>query len=281
MRHKLTLSTVLSKTAVYGILTIAALLMAFPFYWMVITTLKPANEVYTMGIGLIPSRLSLDMYRMLLSRPQMPVGRFFINSVVISLGSTVITVITAVLAAYPLSRRKVPGGRLVYLLIIATMMVPGDVVMIGIVLLCNALKMINTYQGMILPLAVNAVIFLVIHNYTLQLPKEIDEAALVDGANMWQVLRHIIIPLSLPAIFSAALLSFLCSWQSFTIPYLLAQSTKMYPLSVAALLPESTLFATMQETLSLATILTLPTLIVFVLTQRWVFGGITMGAVKG
>ena len=281
MRRKMTLSQILSQTAIYAILVVSAFLMAFPFYWMVITTLKPAEEVYTTHINLVPSTLTLAMYKKLLSDPQMPVARFFINSVIISLGSTLVSVITATLAAYPLARRKVPGGKLAYLLIIATMMVPGEVVLIGIFMVVNAFRMVNTYQGMILPLAVNAIIFLIIYNYVLQLPREMDEAALVDGASMWQVLWHVIIPLAQPATYSATLLAFLSAWQNFTIPYLLTQSNNMYPLSVGALFTESTLYATMQETLSLSTILTIPTLLVFVLTQRFVFSGITTGAVKG
>jgi multiple sugar transport system permease protein len=94
-------------------------------------------------------------------------------------------------------------------------------------------------------------------------------------------LWHIIIPLAQPAIYSATLLAFLSAWQNFTIPYLLTQSNNMYPLSVGALFTETTLYATMQETLSLSTILTIPTLLVFVLTQRFVFSGITTGAIKG
>ncbi len=281
MRRKSSVGELIGSTVVYGILVVSAFLMAFPFYWMVITTLKPAAEVYTRHIGLIPSTLTLAMYRKLLSDPQMPVVRFFVNSVIISTGATLVSTVTAILAAYPLARRKVPGGKLAYLLIIATMMVPGEVVLIGMFLVVNAFKMINTYQGMILPLAVNAVIFLIIYNYVLQLPKEMDEAALVDGANIWQVLRHVIIPLAQPAIYSATLLAFLSAWQNFTIPYLLSQTNSMYPLSVGALFTESTLYATMQETLSLSTLLTIPTLLVFVLTQRFVFSGITTGAVKG
>jgi ABC-type glycerol-3-phosphate transport system permease component len=281
MHRKRTAAAVLSRVVIYTVLIASALLIAFPYYWMVITSIRPANEVYTTHPTLIPSSVSLGMYQKLLGDPQMPVARFFINSVILSLGATIISTITAILAAYPLARRKVPGGRIAYLLIIATMMVPGEVVLIGMFLVVNAFKMVNTYQGMILPMAVNAIIFLIIYNYILQLPREMDEAALVDGASMWQILRHVIIPLSQPAIYSATLLAFLGAWQNFTIPYLLSQTNSMYPLSVGALFTESTLFATMQETLSLSTLLTIPTLIVFVLTQRFVFSGITTGAVKG
>ena len=281
MHRKRTAGDIIGRLVIYTILLLSAVLMAFPYYWMVITSLRPASEVYTTHPTLIPSAVSLTMYYKLLGDPQMPVGRFFINSVIISVGSTIISTVTAVLAAYPLARRKIPGGKLAYLLIIATMMVPGEVVLIGMFLVVNAFRMVNTYQGMILPLAVNAIIFLIIYNYILQLPREMDEAALVDGASMWQILRHVIIPLSQPALYSATLLAFLGAWQNFTIPYLLSQTNSMYPLSVGALFTESTLFATMQETLSLSTLLTIPTLLVFVLTQRFVFSGITNGAVKG
>lgn len=270
-----------SHVVVYAILVVAAAAMAFPIYWMVVTTLRPASEVYTSKVALLPSRVDFAMYRKMLTDPQLPVARFFLNSIIISVGSTIANVGTAVLASYVLARRIVPGRALFYYLIIVTMMVPGEVVLIGLFRIINSFHMINTYMGVILPLGVNAVNFVIIYNYMLGVPRALDEAALVDGALQWQVLWHVILPLSQPAIYSATLLAFLAAWQNFTIPYLLTSSNDMYPLAVGALFTENTLFATMQETLTLATILTIPTLVVFVLTQRFVFSGITAGAVKG
>jgi multiple sugar transport system permease protein len=281
VRRKTRWSSILSQVLLYSFLIVVAIFMAFPFYWMVISTVKPENEVYSRSIQLLPSSLNFQMYAKLLSDPQLPVVRFFINSVIISVGSTLVCVATASLAAYTLSRYEIRGGRLFYFLIIATMMVPGEVVLIGMFWVVNAFDMINTYQGVILPLSVNAVIFLIIFNYMKELPRELDEAALVDGASHWQILWHVILPISLPAIYSATLLMFLTAWQNFTIPYLLTQSNDMYPLSVGALFVETELFATMQQTLTLSTILTVPTLLVFIATQHFVFSGITMGAVKG
>ena len=269
------------KISIYSVLVVVSLLLAFPYFWMVITTFKPPDEVYTSEIRLLPSLFSLGVYPKLLSNPELPVARFFLNSLIISGGCTLVSVGTAVLAAYPLARRPLRGRRLAYLLIISTMMVPGEVVIIGMFSLIKSLHMINTYQGVILPLAVYAIIFLVIYNYIYQLPRELDEAAIMDGATMGQILLRIIIPISRPAIYSATLLAFLHAWQNFTIPYILTLSQEMYPLSVGALFTESTLYATMQETLSLTTILTVPTLLLFLLTQRFVFSGITSGAVKG
>ncbi len=270
-----------ARIVVYGLLGLAALAMAFPFYWMVVTTVRPEREAYSVALSLWPSRLSLDVYRKLLADPQLPVVRFFLNSLIIATGATVANVGTAVLAAFALGRHAIPGGALAYYAIVATMMVPGEVVLIGLFRVVNALGLIDTYLGMLLPLAVNAVNFLLIYNYMRALPRELDEAARVDGATSWQQLWHVMLPLSRPVLYSAMLLAFLAAWQNFTIPYLLAQSNAMYPLAVGALFTESTLMATKQETLTLATILTVPTLLVFVLTQRFVFSGITAGAVKG
>jgi ABC-type glycerol-3-phosphate transport system permease component len=281
VRRRLRWTDVPARSAVYLTLGTAAVAMAFPFYWMVVTTLRPEAEAYSVALTLWPSRISLATYWKLLSDPQLPVLRFFVNSVVIAAGSTVVNVATAALAAFALSRHTVRGGTLVYYAVIATMMVPGEVVLIGLFRVVNALGLIDTYLGMILSLAVNAVNFLLIYNYMRALPRELDEAAMVDGAGPWQVLWRVILPVTRPVLLSATLLAFLSAWQNFTIPYLLAQSNNMYPLAVGALFTESTLMATKQETLTLATILTLPTLLVFVLTQRFVFSGITAGAVKG
>jgi ABC-type glycerol-3-phosphate transport system permease component len=281
VRRRLRWTDVAARSAVYLTLGTAAVAMAFPFYWMVVTTLRPEAEAYSVALTLWPSRISLATYWKLLSDPQLPVLRFFVNSLIIAAGATVANVATAALAAFALSRHTVRGGTLVYYAVIATMMVPGEVVLIGLFRVVNALGLIDTYLGMILSLAVNAVNFLLIYNYMRALPRELDEAAMVDGAGPWQVLWRVILPVTRPVLLSATLLAFLSAWQNFTIPYLLAQSNNMYPLAVGALFTESTLMATKQETLTLATILTLPTLLVFVLTQRFVFSGITAGAVKG
>jgi len=281
VKRRLGPKDVAARVAVYVTLGAAALATAFPFYWMVVTTIRPEAEAYSVALTLWPSRLSFGTYAKLLADPQLPVVRFFLNSIVIAVGATVANVGTAVLAAFPLSRHVVPGGRLVYYAVIATMMVPGEVVLIGLFRVVNGLGLIDSYLGMILPLAVNAVNFLLIYNSMRALPRELDEAAMLDGAGPWQVLWRVILPLTRPVLLSATLLSFLSAWQNFTIPYLLAQTNRMYPLAVGALFTESTLMATKQETLTLATILTVPTLIVFVLTQRFVFSGITAGAVKG
>ena len=265
----------------YLVLIIVLFVTAFPFFWMVITTLKPDMEVYTTKIILFSRNMTFDIYKKLLTDPFLPVVRFFFNSLIISIFAMFICVATALLAAFPLARRRMPGKRIIFLTIIATMMVPGEVVLIGLFIVENGLKMINTYQGMFLPLSINATIFLIIYNFIGQLPTALDEAAMIDGANLWQIFSQIIVPLSKPALFSSALLAFLNAWQNFTIPYIIAQSNKMYPLAVGALFVESTLYATIRDTLALSTLLTIPTIIMFIITQRYFFSGIVAGAVKG
>lgn len=266
---------------IYTILIVLALSMAFPYYWMVVTTFKTSQEVYSGELRLFPSKFSIEVYEKVLSSKEIPILRFFANSMLISLGSMVISVGCSILAAFSLSRFKVPGGFFFNLLILSTMMVPGEVVIVGIFMVIRNFKMIDTYQGVILPLSVYAVIFMVLYTYMKQIPRELDESAFIDGANHWQVMSRIIVPISIPVIYSAILLAFLHAWQNFTIPYILTLSHEKYPLAVGALFTESQLYATMQETLSVSTLLTIPVLILFILTQRFVFSGITAGSVKG
>jgi ABC-type glycerol-3-phosphate transport system permease component len=268
------------RVAVYLVLGVFAFLLAFPYYWMVVTTLRDSTAVYSRHINLLPLPFSLEAYRKLLTDQAMSITTYFMNSAILSVGATLLCVVTALLASYPLARRRMVGRRLFFYLIIATMMVPGEVVLVGMFLVVNSLHLINTYLGMILPLSVNAVVFFIFYNFMRALPRDLENAARIDGASELQVLLRIVLPLSGPAVNAGAVLVFLAAWQNFTVPYILAASDKMYPLAVGVLFQESTLYARTQEILTFSTILTIPTLVVFALTQRIVFSALTAGGVK-
>lgn len=267
-------------TAIYAVLIVVALAILAPFYWMVITTVRPAEEVYKVGLHLIPSSISLAMYRDIIGDPFFKIPRYFLNSVLIAVGATTVNLVVSFLGAYGLTRTKVLGGKAIYYLILAQIMMPAQVILIGIFVIVGSLGLRNTYPGIILPISCNAVVFLIIYNFVASLPREVKEAALVDGASELQVLRYIVAPLSLPALRSGGLLMFLYSWQAFIIPYLLSTTDKFYTLPVAMRFFENKLFATMQEVLTIGVIITIPSLLVFILTQRTVMKGIVAGSVK-
>jgi ABC-type glycerol-3-phosphate transport system permease component len=265
--------------SVYLLLGAFAFLLAFPYYWMVVTTLRESTAVYSRHINLLPLPFSLEAYRKLLTGSA-SITTYFMNSTILSVGATILCVSTALLASYPLARRRIPGRRFFFYLIIATMMVPGEVVLVGIFLVVNSMHLVNSYLGMILPLSVHAFVFFIFYNFMRALPRDLENAARIDGASELQVLLRIVLPLSGPAVSAGAVLVFLAAWQNFTIPYILAESDKMYPLAVGVLFQESTLYARTQEILTFSTILTIPTLIIFALTQRLVFSALTAGAIK-
>lgn len=254
-----------------------AVVFLLPYYLIVIATLRPAGESLSTTVNLFPSSISLDVYANLLSDRTITIGRWALNSLLIAGAATVINVSLSLLAAYALARLRPPGTAWLIGLLVATLMAPGEVVLIGLFFVNNSLGLLNSLVGVFLSLSVNAVIFLVLYNYLRGLPSEIEEAARIDGAATFQLLRHIIVPLTRPALGAAALLQFLSSWQAFTIPYLLINRNDLYPLSVAMTFQETDLYSTTQQVLALAVLLSVPTLVVFLLTQRRIFSGITVG----
>ena len=271
----------LSSWLLYLTMAFFAFLMAFPFYWMIITTFKTTEAIFTSRIYLLPLPFSLEQYLKVIGAPYFPLVRIFFNTVFVSLGATFVCVLVSILAAYPLARRDVPGGRFLYYFILATMMIPGQVVFIGLFKVVRTLNLLNTYPGLILPMSLSPITFLILHSYISELPVELEEAAVIDGATIRQVLFQVIFPLSMPAVASAGILHFLSTWQAFLLPYMLTLRKEMYTLPVAGLWFENELSSMMPERLALAAVMSVPVIIVFIVTQRHVFRGILGGALKG
>jgi multiple sugar transport system permease protein len=279
MRHRW--QHLLSMVVVEGVLIVFAIIILFPYYWMVVTTLENPNTVYQPRIDLFPSPIYLDTYVEILRSSSGSIPQYILNSLVMSLGSTAVCVGTALPAAYALARRRPPGSALMFGILMATGLIPVETVIIGLFRVVNNVGMLDTYPGIILPLSINAAIFYIMYNLIGTLPQEIEDAARVDGASETQVILKVVLPLSKPAVNACAVLAFLMAWVNFTVPYMLAMSNKMYPLAVGITFYQSSLYATMQEILTVSTIMTVPVLILFVLTQRRVLESVMVGALKG
>jgi ABC-type glycerol-3-phosphate transport system permease component len=269
-----------SQLAIHVVLVVTAIVFLMPFYLMITATLRPEGEFLSTTVDLIPSRISLDVYTDLLSDGTITIPRWAFNSLLIAGASTFLNVSLSTLAAYALARLRPPGTPLIIGLIVATLMAPGEVVLIGLFFVNHSLGLLNSLLGVSLSLSVYAVVFLILYNYMRGLPLEIEEAAQLDGASTLQLLRYVVVPLVRPALGAAAILQFLASWQAFTIPLILINRNDLYPLPVAILFQQTDLYSTQQQVLALAVLLSVPTLIVFILTQRRVFAGITVGSGK-
>lgn len=250
-----------------------------PLLWMLLSSVKPEGEIRQFPPTLIPNEVTGANYVQLFEKLDFP--RFFLNSVVVAVAVTVGTVLFSAMVGYALAKLDFPGRRVLFGLIMATLMVPGMVTFVPLFVLVANLDLINTYAALILPfLAAPFGVFLM-RQFMLDIPDELLDAARVDGAGEFRTFFRIVLPQTKPALATLAILTFLGSWNNFLWPLVAVQSADMYTLPVAL-----ALYSTGQNTVQYgllvagATVIVLPVLIVFLVLQRHIVQGISTTGLK-
>lgn len=251
-----------------------------PFLWSVTTALKGQNEpIYTFPPSFIPENPTFNNFITVWNT--IPIPRYLWNSTIITFWGVILPLIFCSLAAFPLARMNFKGKNLVFMIIIATMMIPGEVTMIPIYLILDRLNLMGTYTGVILPGAVSAFGIFLMRQAFLGIPREIDESAIIDGASPWQVWWHILIPMVTPMLATLAILNFIGSWNSFLWPLLILQEPETYPLTVGLYYLKGAFVTDTRLVSAGAVIALIPILIVFVALQKYFIKGAYSSAVKG
>jgi len=257
-----------------------ALLWVYPFIWMVSASLKSSMEVFTAGLTLIPEDFAWENY----TRAWVDAGfsRYMLNTVLVTLATVAIVVVRCALCGYVLGRYQFKGSKLIVGILVATLFVPTGYTIIPIVKLSLELGLLNSLSGMVLALAggANVSAILIYAGYFRQLPKELEEAAVVDGAGFFRVFWTIMLPLSMPVTATVALLTFLFTWNAFFLPLVFSfSSPELRTLSVGmqAFVGEN---ATDWSGMAAAGVVSiLPIVALFLFLQRYFVDGIA-GAVK-
>ena len=200
----------------HGALILVALLFLFPFFWMVSNAVRSNAEVLAIPVRILPQEFQWDNFAKTWS--ELPFGRFFLNSMVVAGSVTVITVVVSCLAGYAFARLKFPGRDTLLLGYVGTLMVPSIMLIIPLFLIVNSLGMVNTFQGVILPVAFGTFGAFLLRQFFLSIPDSLEEAALIDGASRLRILISIIVPLSMPAIGLLSLFTFIAQWNNFLWP---------------------------------------------------------------
>lgn len=202
----------------FFVLVAGALLWVYPFVWMVAASLKDSLEIFSAGLNLLPQNFAWDNYVRAWNDAHF--GQYMINTVIITVVTVFIVVLRCATAGYVLGRYKFPGSKIVMGVLVATLFVPTGYTIIPIVKLSMEFGLLNSLAGMILALsgAANVSAILIYAGYFRQLPKELEEAAIVDGAGFFRVFFTIMLPLSMPVTATVALLTFLGTWNSFFLP---------------------------------------------------------------
>jgi len=263
-----------------GMLLILAATL-FPFYWMINTSLKPQSEVFQSPPSFVSAHWTLAGYLQIWASRL--IGRYFLNSAVVSVGSTLLAMALSALAAYGFSRFRMRWERPLILVLLFTQMLPGTLLIIPYFQLMAKLHLINTYLSLILAYVSFALPFStwMLIGFFRSIPLELDEAAMVDGCGRIGAFWRVILPLSVPGLVAVAIFTFLLAWNAYVFALVLTTDPKMFPLSVgiANMLGEYQVI--WNEMMAAAVLATLPVFVLYGFLERYLVQGITAGALKG
>ncbi|MBK1793067.1 carbohydrate ABC transporter permease [Devosia sp. WQ 349] len=263
----------------HALLIIVALIFLFPFFWMVSNAVRSNVEVLATPVRLLPHQFEWDNF--VRAWTELPFGRFFLNSMIVAVSVTIITVIISCLSGYAFARLNFPGRDLLLMGYLGTLMVPGIMLIIPLFLIVNALGMVNTFQGVILPVAFGTFGAFLMRQFFLSIPMELEEAARIDGASRLRILISIIVPLSMPAIGLLSLFTFIGQWNNFLWPLIVMTGTENATLPVGL-----TQFQTQQGTqwnyiMAGAALSMLPGIALAILLQKLIYKSIALNAGMG
>ena len=207
----------------------AALIIVFPLLWMFTTSIKPESEIISAHPGLFSATVTGSNYVQAWQAIDFP--RLFLNTVIFAGGVTILSLTFDSLTAYALARLDFPGKNVIFVLILITLMLPFQVNLVPLFLLLTKLHWINTYQGLILPRATNAFGIFFLRQFFLSIPKELEDAARVDGASEFKIYRTVILRMSVPALLTLGLFHFMYNWNDLLWPLIVSTNASMYTLS--------------------------------------------------
>lgn len=269
-------------------LSLLGLVISLPFVWMVSASFKPRAEVDSVQV--VPQNPTTRNYPIVLNAAPDPVthkkldlkfGRWYFNSLFTAFGITLLQVLTSAMAAYAFARIRWPGRDTVFLLYLATMMIPGAVLMIPNFQTMVSFHFLNSYHGLIFPAAFSAFGTFLLRQFMMSISPTLDEAATIDGATHWQIFWEVVMPLARPGILALAVITFLGSYQSFFWPLIMLNNDQIYPMSVGMLALDSS-YGRQTELIMAATVMNVvPLILIFVLFQRYLVSGLQLGGVKG
>jgi multiple sugar transport system permease protein len=269
------------RTTFYGVLILLTLVFVSPLLFMLTTSFKTDVESVSATPTWIPKEPTLDGYRTMLQTAQTPVLRWFLNSLLAATGQAILILIVASMAAYALARMEFRGRRVLTGMILATLFIPPVSLLVPNYVIVSQLGWLDSLPAVIVPGAAAAFGVFFLRQFFISLPHELEEAALLDGANRWQIFYKVILPLSKPALATLALLSFLVNWNDFLWPLYVLFSPERLTLQPGLSTLQSA-FSTNYATIMVGGVIaSVPVLIMYIIAQRFVIEGVSRSGLKG
>ena len=267
-----------SDLLTYLLLAAGAVIMLLPFAWMISTSLKSGEAIFVSPPQLFPARPTLDNYSRIFAG--IPMGTFLVNSVLVSVISTALMVLNCAMAGYVFARIAFPGRQVIFYAYLATLMIPQQVTLVPLFALMTWLGWGNTYQALILPASFGAFGTFLLRQFFMNLPREVEEAAFIDGAGHVRIFFSIGLQLARPALATLAVFAFMASWNSFLWPLIITSSQSMMTLPVGLSFLNGRYATDWNVLMAGAVIGTLPILAVYVFAQRFIIQGLATTGLK-
>lgn len=265
----------------YVILSIGALSMLVPFLWMLATSLMSTKQIYSFPPRLLPDPVQWQNYPKAMQT--VPLDTFFLNSLWVSSLTTLGQMVTASMAGYAFARMRFPGRNALFLVFLATMMIPPQVNIVPLFILMSKLGWIDTYYALIIPGLFGAFGIFLLRQWFLGFPEELEQSARLDGCNPWQVYWHIALPTALPALATLGIFTFIGTWNSFLWPLIVTNSDLMRTLPVGLATFKGSFRENTEwgQLMAAGTISVIPALAVFMAGQKYFIKGLMAGSLKG
>ncbi|WP_251032563.1 carbohydrate ABC transporter permease [Mesobacillus foraminis] len=271
---------ILERLLVYGLLIGLSIVFIFPFLWLIGTSLKPENEALTFPPTLIPNVWDFANYKDVFTIVNF--GQYYMNSIIVTVGTVLGTVLSSTLVAYGFARIKGKGRDAWFVLLLATMMLPPQVTMIPVYMIFAKLGWTNTFLPLIVPAFFgNAYFIFLLRQFFRTIPKELEESAYLDGCSTLGIFWRIVLPLSAPAIITVALLSFMWTWNDFLGPLIYLNDDAKYTLALGILQFKGALLIEWGPMMAASVLIILPLILMFFVGQRYFIEGIATTGGKG
>lgn len=269
----------LGRLATYTLLIIGAVISLFPFYWMIVSSFKPGWEILSFPPTMFPREFTFEHYRYVAQ--VIPVLRVIANSAIVSSGTVALNVLIASLVAYALTKLRFPGRELLFLVTLALMMLPFQLLLVPLFLLVHQYGLHDTYWAMILPGAVNSFSIFLLRQAFLSVPNDYIEAARIDGASHLLILFRIVMPMVVPMILTVAVINFYWTWNDFLWPHIVISREEMATLQVALARFQGFQSQRWGPIMAASVITSMPILVMYLFVQRKFIESLSMSGMKG
>lgn len=264
----------IGKGLLYAVLVTYAIITLIPFLWALSSSFKTLEEIVSGTISFIPKQITLDNYKQIFLEQKM-FPRWLLNSTIIAVAVTVLNLLFNSMAGYALARLQFPGKKPLFIIILAVLMIPAQVTMIPNYLILKQLGWLNSYQGMIVPTMINATFIFMMRQFFINFPKELEEAAELDGLSRLGIFFRIVLPLARPALAAQAIFVFMGSWNDFMRPLIILSDPQLFTLPLGLNSFKGQYISYWNYIMAASMVFTLPVLVIYAFFNRYFIKGIS------